>query len=444
MSKSKYLIFISTLLLFLSVVLYWRIPRDSGLGAISYIMFNVFFVGLLGIVTCGLFFWKRKIVRDLKNILILFLSCVLVPVVLGPVISAFIKVELYSFYDSDYFVNKYINRLGVTIESQGQSFEYAHCQMENYSARYIIKTKKESELIFALVDKNGISYDQFDSLPLNSLKKVFSYKNDAFIGRELAKTLGVFQVPIGEYKFTISGKSPFILAIYDNKPLITPELIIIGEKEYPKIYADKLSQNEINLEIQSVKLESCNDKKITPRIDNNDYLLNKYVYIPNAKINIYNKKYIDQELYLYNQWPGNSGLNESLLLKIVESSIEKPITNQNSAFYKKVVNKFTGQSLNVYLTTSKKGDSYRPPYLSSIDYDKFVAQIKDKTNFSEDDLQYLNRTDSYFWVDKPIQMKGLFLYFNDKISPYNIEKVLEIMEVIEPSQIYIKDVELNK
>jgi len=444
MSKSKYLIFISTLLLFLSVVLYWRIPRDSGLGAISYIMFNVFFVGLLGIVTCGLFFWKRKIVRDLKNILILFLSCVLVPVVLGPVISAFIKVELYSFYDSDYFVNKYINRLGVTIESQGQSFEYAHCQMENYSARYIIKTKKESELIFALVDKNGISYDQFDSLPLNSLKKVFSYKNDAFIGRELAKTLGVFQVPIGEYKFTISGKSPFILAIYDNKPLITPELIIIGEKEYPKIYADKLSQNEINLEIQSVKLESCNDKKITPRIDNNDYLLNKYVYIPNAKINIYNKKYIDQELYLYNQWPGNSGLNESLLLKIVESSIEKPITNQNSAFYKKVVNKFTGQSLNVYLTTSKKGDSYRPPYLSPIDYDKFVAQIKDKTNFSEDDLQYLNRTDSYFWVDKPIQMKGLFLYFNDKISPYNIEKVLEIMEVIEPSQIYIKDVELNK
>lgn len=445
MIKSRYLLLILILLSIFSVVLYWRIPSNSGLGAISYLMFNVIFVGFLGIITCGLLFWKRKISIDLKSVFILFLSCVLIPVILGPVISVFIKVGLYSFYDSDYFVNKYINSLGVSIKSQGQSFKYAHCQIENYSAKYIIRVKNDSELIFALENVNGMSYDQLDYLPLDSLKKTFSYKSDVHFGRlGFPNPLGVFQVPKGEYEITVLSKSPFLLSIYDNKPLLTPEFILIDEKDYPKIYSDKFSQNEIDLGVQDIKAKSCNDTQIIRRLDNGDYFLNKYVYIPNAKINIYNKKYIDQELYLYNQWPGNSGLDESLLLNIVESSIEKPITNQNSTFYKTVVNKFTEQSLNVYLTVTKKEDPHRPPYLVATDYDNFVTQIKNKTNFSEDDLQYLNRTDSYFWVDKPIQMDGLFLYFNDKISPYNIKKVLEIMEVIEPSQIYIKDVELNK
>lgn len=445
MIKSKYLILISTLLSTLSVILYWRIPSNSGLGIIEYLIFNFFLIGLLGIIICGLFYWKRQVFRDFKNALILFLSFVLIPVVLVPVISVFIEVGLYSFYESDYFVNKYIDTLGVSIESRGQSFKYAHCQMENYSARYIIKVKKDSELIFALETVNGMSYDQFDYLPLDSLKKTFSFKSDVHFGRlGFPNPLGVFQVPKGEYEITVLGKSPFLLSIYDNKPLLTPKFILIDEKDYPKIYSDKFSQNEIDLGVQDIQAKSCNDTQITRRLDNGDYFLNKYVYIPNAKINIYNKKYIDQELYLYNQWPGNSGLDESLLLKIVESSIENPITNQNSAFYKTVVNKFTEQSLNVYLTVTKKDDPHRPPYLVTTDYDNFITQLKNKANLSEDDLQYLNRTDSFFWVDKPIQMKGFFLYFNDKISPYNIEKMLEIMEVVEPSQIYTKDIELNK
>ncbi|MDQ3098299.1 MAG: hypothetical protein M3Q44_00975 [bacterium] len=438
--KLRYLLLLSILLMTISAIANWFIPIDAGLGVFFYLIYYNFIVIGIGMVIVTALLWYKKSTRNVKTISLLFFLLVISPTVLGMTMSTFVIDKLYLYYDSPSFLQQYSKTTGVEVESNGQTVTYAHCRLEKYTNKYTITAIHESRLIFALVNKNGIPYDSFDDLPRQSLSQLFTHKGDDFVRRSVSRTLGTFQIPKGKHEVLIQSKSPFLLAIYDNKPLFTPFLILQGKKDYAELYADNFSKKMLDEVTNDIRAQACKQDSISVKLTNDEeaYFLNKYVYIPNASINLH--KGTDTNLYLYNQWPGNSGLDESPLLTIDKINKTMVTSDSNADLYKTVINAFNKIPVHVYLTIIKKDDPYRPPYLPFVEHKDFIEKMKGRTQLLEEDKLYLNRTESYFWVKEPLQLRDYYIHFSNKISSYNIEKFIEIIEQIEPSQIFTKEV----
>lgn len=360
----------------------------------------------------------------------------IVPVILGTTLAIAIRTSLIGYYTSETFQQRYASDLGVKVEAMPKNYEYAYCKLENFSATYTIYTPTTDNFIFGLVSENDIfsSNYNFDK----QLVEKFEYVGDSFIEWGVVSSIGEYTIPKGTHKFTLRSKSPFILAIYHSKPLITPGYLIWGDKNYTQVFKDKFTKAQFDANAAELYKLSCKDKEDIKNAigeqytneTNNRSFVNDYVYIPNAYINTHEGT--DTNIFLYNDTQ-----TDSIHIFDINANIT-PTENSNNqgVLFRTVKNYYTGQTIEIYLDVVKKDDPHRAPFKPKIIYTDFINKITNENSLNKEDLEYLHRTNSYFYINDNLKLDEIYLNFDKNIPPYFIKKVVEVIENISPSKKY--------
>lgn len=446
MLRKRFLVFgLPTLLLsLLFCVFLWLIPADAGLGApIMIVYFYMPITVGVGIATTFIIFALRVIPRHEGLILLGLLLWCVVPVFGGGFLYEQVSAGLHNLYHSDWFIERRLDRLELSIEPLERRYEYA-CGHTYFVATYRIISGQETPLYFAIANADQEEWwfrdDATAALANASLSTKFRGIEGEHDWSVPNYDLGFYAVLPGDYTVTVKGNIPFVLAIYDPEPLWTPGLFLHDERVEPEIYVDEyLTQAELDRLPTAMRSPICTAAELPapapPQVEAPPppppptYYLDDRIYIPTIT---------GQEDYLISYTnhdvsftpPREDGPGPRT---VTYADDAKTVPIIDGAIYKTVTNTLTGQAVNIYVTVRKKDDPQTP----FIPYDEFVASLRDKPALTADDARYLVQTDGFFWVDRGLQFEGFAVRFHDHITPYDhkgaVERLVEIIETMAPA-----------
>jgi hypothetical protein len=441
-----------TLLLnLLFCILVWSVPRNTYLGEIVIIFLYVpitIGVGLavlIGIFALGL------APKNSGAILLGLLLWVVLPIFGGGVLAVGVNIGLHKLYHSDWFIERRLDRLELSIESLGQRYEYA-CGYTYFVATYRIVSGQETPLFFALAnadrEEGWVGDYRTERLANASLDKRFAVMDETTGYYSMYHSphvdLDLYIVPQGDHIVAIKGIVPFALAVYHPEPLWTPGLFLHDEEDYPELYIGEfLTQAEIAGLPTTIQSPVCEAADLpapappptveAPPPSPPTYFLDDRIYIPTIT---------GQEDYLFSYTnhdvsftpPREDGPGP---LTVTYADDAKSVPIIDGVIYRTVTNTFTGQAVNIYVTVREKDDPQRDAQTPPIAYKEFVAALRDKPALTADDARYLQRTDGFFWVDHGLQFEGFAVRFYDHITPYDhegsVERLVEIIETMAPA-----------
>ncbi|MCB0051233.1 MAG: hypothetical protein KDE24_16995, partial [Caldilinea sp.] len=442
--KSLLVFGLPTLLLsLLFCVFQWLIPRNAGLGA-AFLLLYLYLPLIIGVgvVTTIIIFAHRLIPRHEGLILLGILLWCVVPIFGGFLLYAGVLVGLHSFYHSDWFIERRLDRLELSITPVEQRYEYA-CGHTYFVATYCIASRQETPLLFALANADR-EYGWFhdygtEALATASLGEQFAAMDDGERYYSPRTDLGTFVMPPGDHTITVKGNVPFSLAVYHPESLWTPGLFLHDERDYPELYiGEYLTQAELDRLPTAMRSPICTAAELpapapphveAPAPAPPTYYLDDRIYIPTIT---------GQEDYLISYTnhdvsftpPREDGPGPRT---VTYADNAKTVPIIDGAIYKTVINTVTGQAVNIYVTVRKKDDPQTP----FIPYDEFVAALRDKPALTADDARYLQRTDGFFWVDRGLRFEGFAVRFHDHITPYDhegaVERLVEVIETMAPA-----------
>jgi hypothetical protein len=436
------------LLSLLFCVLLWLIPADAGLG--GPIMIVYFYLPLtvgVGIATTIIIFALGLIPRHGGLILLgLILWCV-VPIFGGGFLYEQVSVGLRNLYHSDWFIERRLERLELSITPVERRYEYA-CGHTYFVATYRIVSGQETPLYFAIANTDPeewyVDDDGTTTLATASLSAKFPAIEDARMVSGPHNRATLHGVPQGDHIVAVKGNVPFALVISHPEPLWTPGLFLHDELDYPILYAGEyLTQAELASLPTTIQSPVCEAADLpapappptveAPPPPPPTYFLDDRIYIPTIT---------GQEDYLisYTHWdvsftpPEEDGPGPRT---VTYADDAKTVPIIDGAIYRTVTNTFTGQVVNIYVTVREKDDPQRDPQTPPVTYEEFVAALQNKPALTADDARYLQRTGGFFWVDRGVQFEGFAVRFHDHITPYDhagaVERLVEIIETMAPA-----------
>jgi hypothetical protein len=249
------LIVTSAFLLVLSMLAYWTMPDNVGLGAMYYMVRNTILLAPLGLVALAIALWRRWLPRDFAWVMRGLAAWVIVPIVAGPIVAGIALLLLYGFYTSPPVTILNARYFGVAITAQAPRFEYAGCRRTAYIATYAIKAERDTDLVFALASRNDVDWFDARKGPIESIAAQFQPLGD---GPYMHGTpQGLFRIPAGEHTLVVRGPAPFQLAVHPTAPLWTPDLFLAGNDYYATLYEDNHTWRELDALAQRFQGAGC-------------------------------------------------------------------------------------------------------------------------------------------------------------------------------------------
>jgi hypothetical protein len=121
---------------------------------------------------------------------------------------------------------------------------------------------------------------------------------------------------------------------------------------------------------------------------------------------------------------------------------QTPLVPPQAVLYKQVINGYTQQTLNVYFMpgTTLKPTKTAPnqevgPCIHSRGFDeaRLLRDLPGKSSFEYAEGLHINCSGGYFFVDQPLQMNGTLVHFDDRYDTGNIDRLMDVIEVVEPA-----------
>lgn len=236
--------------------LYWTIPSNAGLGFIFMAQFFSILIFVLGGIMLAPAFYKGWLPLEISWGIGGWLAWAVVPIFAGPIFALSLTSSLEAYYASPNFDTWYDAWSGITITPQKQDFHFADCSLDGYTATYTITALRQTDLAFALLDRNGVRAVDAADGPARSIGEQFDYVREAHysVGDE---ALGIYHVFAGTHTLVVTARSPFQLGILDSHSLWAPDLWLADEKRYYTIYADDYTWEEIVAAMTAVRPTGC-------------------------------------------------------------------------------------------------------------------------------------------------------------------------------------------
>jgi len=262
-------------LVLISACLYWTIPSNAGLGFFFMVQAFSTLIPVLGVIALGVALWSEWLPRRPWWAAAGVLAWALAPIIAGPIFAFGLVDRLEAFYASPYYDTWYDAWSGITIAPQGQSFHYADCSLDAYTATYRITALRDTELGFALLDRNGLRAVDAGQGVAESIGQQLTFVREApyFLVKGDGE-LGVFRVPAGAHTLVVQAQGPFQLGIMDPDPLWAPDLWLANETRPYAIYADDHTWEEIAAATAQYRPAACPPPctrlDVPPPIENRD------------------------------------------------------------------------------------------------------------------------------------------------------------------------------